>query len=470
MGKGSSKPSVQQVTTTSSNLPEYAKPYFTGLMAEAQGLLSETLPIYGQERIAGFTPEQQQVRSNILSMQTPGQFGAASNLATQAGLGALRAGQYDAGQFQAQQVGTPNLQQYSMSAPGQVSAGTYGAPQMGASQTTYNPSLDYFQMGGPDVFGVQQAGQYMSPYMQQVVDVQTREAIRNAKKGQLVEDLGAARQGTYGGSRQLIAGLERERQLGQQLSDIQATGSQAAFQQAQQQFNTEQALRQAAGQQNLQAALGVQQLGTQTGLQAALANLDAASQASVQNLAAQLQTQGLNAEQALQAALANQQAALTTGQQNLQAALQTQELGTQAGLQALLANQQYDLEAQRLAEQSRQFGAQQELAGLAQAGQAAQTLGNLGQMQGQLDLSRLGMQQQTATQSQALQQQALDNAYQDFLREQQYPLEMLQQYSSLLRGVPVEPSTTATTSGPGVNPLSYLMAGVGNLGARAIMG
>lgn len=469
MAKGSSTaPQEQRVTTTTSNLPEYAQPYYTDLMQRAQAGLSQQYTPYGQERIAGFTPEQQQVRSDILGQQTPGQFGAATQLANIAGYGSLAAGQYTPGQFDAGQVGGPNLTQFSMAAPQSVQAQQLGSPQMGAAQTGFAPSLDYFQMGGPEAFGVQQAGQYMSPYMQQVVDTQKREAMRDAQQGQLVQDLGAARQGTYGGSRQLLAGLERERQLGQRLGDIQATGSQAAYQQAQQQFNAEQGLRQQAGAQNLQAALGVQQLGTQTGAQLALANLDAESQSRVQNLAAQLQTQGLNSEQAMRAALANQQAGLTTGQQNLQAALGVQELGTQSGLQALLANQQYGLEAQRLGEQSRQFGSQQGLAGLAQAGQLAQTMGNLGQMQGQLDMSRLGMQQQTAAQSQALQQQGLDTAYADFLRQQGYPAEQLQQYSSLLQGVPVTPTQSQTASAYVKPPslASQIMGtGLGALGA-----
>ena len=114
-------------------------------------------------------------------------------------------------------------------------------------------------------------------------------------------------------------------------------------------------------------------------------------------------------------------------------------------MQALLANQQYGLEAQRLAEQSRQFGANLGLQGLAQAGQMGQTLSNIGTAQSQTDLARLNQQTQTAAQEQALQQQKLDLAYQDFMRQQGYPLEMLQQYSSLLRGVPVTPSSTTTS-------------------------
>lgn len=544
MAKGGSSNQPVKQEVTQSNLPEYARPYFEGLMTRAGTELTKGYTPYGQERIAGFTPQQQQLQQNILNQQTPGEFGQAGGLAAAAGLGSLQASQYDAGQFGAQQIGMPNLQQYSMSAPNMVQGGEYGSPQMQAAQTGFSPQvqaymmgntrdvsgvgvnapemraaqtsygqgpLEQFRMEGPQAFGLEQAQQYMSPYAEAVMEPQKREAIRSAKQSQIVQDLGAARQGTYGGSRQLLAGLERERNLGQQLGDIDARGRQAAYESAQQQFERDRAAGMTAGRENLQAALQQQQLGTQTGLQAALANLsneqqanvnnqamqfqaqgmsadnamkaalanqgvdvaraqanqqaqmqaqqlgtqtgmqtalanlDAASQANVQNLAAQLQTQGLNADQAMRAALANQQAQLTTGQQNLSAALQTQQLGAQTGLEALRANQQADLERQRMREQSRQFGAQQRLAGLGQAGQMGQTLTNIGSARSQADLARFGQQTQTAAQQQALQQQYLDMAYQDFMRQRDYPMEQLQQYSSLLRGVPVTPSSTTST-------------------------
>jgi hypothetical protein len=337
---------------------------------------------------------------------------------------------------------------------------------MGAAQTGFQPNLNYFQQQGPQQFGSTQASQYMSPYTQNVIDVQKDEAIRDAKKGQLVQDLGAARQGTYGGSRQLLAGLERERNLGTQLGGIQAAGQQAAYQNAQDQFERDRAAGMTTGAQNQQAALQTQQLGTETGLRTALANLDSASQANVQNLAAQLQTQGLNADQAMRAALANQQSQLTTGTQNLEAALQTQQLGTNAGLEALRANQSSDLERQRMQEQSRQFGSQQRLAGLGQAGQMGQTLTNIGSARSQADLARFGQQTQTAAQQQALQQQYLDMAYQDFLRQQGYQTEQLQQYSSLLRGVPVTPNSTTTAYAPNASLGSQIVSG--GLGAAAI--
>jgi hypothetical protein len=239
-----------------------------------------------------------------------------------------------------------------------------------------------YRMEGPGSFvGGETATQYMSPYMQQVVDIQKQEAIRDAKQQQLGANLGAARQGTYGGSRQLLAQTERERNLGQQLGQIQAAGSQTAFQQAQQQFNTEEQNRQAAAIQNLNAALGIQ------------------------------------------------------------------TLGTQAGMQGMLANQQQALEARRLAEQSKQFGAQNQIQAFTQAGQMGQTLGNLGTLQQQADLSRLGAQTQAAAQQQALEQQKLDIDYQNFMNRKNYGWEQLGNYSNIMRGVPVTPNQTVTGYG-----------------------
>jgi len=367
MAKGGGSSTVQKSEVSQSNLPEYARPYFENLMQRSQSLLGQGYVPYGQERIAGFTPEQQALQRNIGGLQSPGEFGTAGNLATAAGLGAISAGQYRPGTFNAQMVG--------------------------------GPALYDFQMEGPQQFGSQQAASYMSPFLSAALEPQMREAVTSARRSQVAQDLGSARQGSYGGSRQLLASMERERNLQQQMGDIQARGLQSGFESAQGQFNTEQGLRQQAGLSNLQARLGVQQLGATT------------------------------------------------------------------GLEALRANQQANLEAQRMREQSRQFGAGQRLAGFGQAGQSAQTLANLGAVRQQQDLARLGFQQQTAAQNQALQQQYMDMAYQDFLRQRDYPLEMLQQYSSLLRGVPVTPNTVQTTYAPSPSVASQLMgAGLGAAG------
>ena len=189
---GGSQPTQQNVTTTTSNLPEYAKPYFENVMARGQAASYQPYIPYGGDRIAGFTPAQQQIQQQTLGLQAPNQFGTGSALAYQAGLSALDQGK----------------------------------------------------------FGNAEARRYMSPYIKQALEPQMREAVTSAKRGQLAEDLGAARQGTYGGSRQLLASMERERNLGQQMGDIQARGMQAAYENAQSQFERDRA----AGLAGIQAA------------------------------------------------------------------------------------------------------------------------------------------------------------------------------------------------------------------------
>lgn len=465
MGKGGGDSAPTNQTITQTNLPEYARPYFEDILQRGQAQSNEQYTPYQGERIAGMTPHEQEVQRQALNMSTPGQFDVAGGLVTQAGLGSIAAGQYNPSRFTAQQVGAPGLQQYQMGGAPGVNAQQVGTPQMGAAQTGFDPNLQTFQMAAPDQFGQAQADQYMSPYMQSVVDVQKRNAFEDAQKAQLSQNLAAARQGTYGGARQTLAMTEREKNLQQQLGDIQATGSQAAFQQAQQQFERDRAAGMTAGQQNLASQMQTQQLGTETGLQTSLANLNNQQQAAVQNQAAQLQAQGMNQEQALRAALANQQAGLTVGQQNLASMLETQQLGATTGLQAAQSNQQAALEAQRLAEQSKQFGGTLGLQGLQQAGQAGTTLGQLGSTQQQSDIARLQAQAAAAGQTRSLDQQGLDMQYADFLRQRDFPMEQLGQFSSLLRGMPMQMGSTQTTYAPPPSMLSQAGgAGLAGLG------
>ena len=76
---------------------------------------------------------------------------------------------------------------------------------------------------------------YMNPYLQNVVDIQAREARRAADISRNTEQARLAQAGAYGGSRQAIMEAERQRNLGTQIGDIQAKGLMAAFEQAQKQ-------------------------------------------------------------------------------------------------------------------------------------------------------------------------------------------------------------------------------------------
>jgi hypothetical protein len=97
------------------------------------------------------------------------------------------------------------------------------------------------------------------------------------------------------------------------------------------------------------------------------------------------------------------------------------------------------------ARQAQQFGVDLGLRGLGQGVQAGQTLGQLGTSQQGADIQRLQAQETVAAQQRALEQQRMDQAYADFLRQRDYPMEQLGYFSNLMRGVPVQLGSTATT-------------------------
>ena len=77
--------------------------------------------------------------------------------------------------------------------------------------------------------------------------------------------------------------------------------------------------------------------------------------------------------------------------------------------------------------------------------QAAGQLGQLGQTQFGQQMGINMAQQQAGAQQQALQQQNLTNAYQDYLTQLQYPYQQLQFQRGMLAGLPgIQPSTTTT--------------------------
>ena len=117
------------------------------------------------------------------------------------------------------------------------------------------------------------AASYMSPYMQNVVDIQKREAARQSGIQGTQQQAQAVQAGAFGGGRDAIQRAERERNLGTQMNDIQAQGLQAAYQAAQGQYNTEQNKNLANI--NLMSSLGgTQQQIEQAGLTAAQAQFE----------------------------------------------------------------------------------------------------------------------------------------------------------------------------------------------------
>ena len=323
-GGGSSQPTETKVTNT--NLPDYLQPQVeAGIGALTQELFTtreipgkaatydefgneltpaekSTFEITGvkpftpystnmQDYFAGFSPLQQQVQYEAAGMQRPGQFGPASQMSMGAGMGGMDSARQAYGYggmgagygAQAAGIGQQGLGYQGYGAD-------IGRQAMGYGQQAAGMGGLYEQMAtSPEAMQA-----YMSPYTRNVIEQQKESAIRDAQKANLAQNLGAARQGTYGGSRQLLAQTERERALGSQLGQIEAQGLQDAYRQAQQaqQFGITSGLQGLQGaQQGLGTALQGGQLGIQ-GIQQALAGQQAGMQG------AQVGLQGVSGAQA----------------------------------------------------------------------------------------------------------------------------------------------------------------------------
>jgi hypothetical protein len=180
------------VSTGQQTIPDVLEPYFTGTGAGANfGLLPKAQQIFARDyasaygntldaqglegagRIAGMSPSEIAAGQQIATMERPDQFNT--------GYGAYAQG-------------------------------------LGALNSMLDPAMTQ---------------QYMSPYAQNVIDVNKAEALRDAQKSIVSQNLQAARQGSYGGARQLLAQTEADRNLQTKLGTIQAAGLQNAFEAAQ---------------------------------------------------------------------------------------------------------------------------------------------------------------------------------------------------------------------------------------------
>jgi hypothetical protein len=470
------------------DLPDWAKPTAERTLTKTEALTTDRpfksfagqydqagnqIGFDASKAVAGMDPLQQQAYQGAGGMQTSPQLGMASGLAGAAAQRALNTG-YRPGQFQNQYYGFDPYQsgefQNQFQAPGQYQSGQFGADRVQAQD------LQNFQMGPAERVQTQSFAQpgsadaYMSPYMQSVVGIQQREAQRQADIASTQRGAQAVGAGAFGGSRQAIMDAEAARNLAQQKGDIQATGLQSAFQQAQGQFNTEQQARLAAqqanqqagltvGQQNLAANLGIQQLGAGQNLQAQLANQQ-------QNLETQRlaeQSRQFGAGQGLTAAQLQAQ----YGMSAQQAEEASRQFASNQAAQQAAQGAQYGQAAQQLAEQSRQFGGSLGLQGLQAAMTGAGQLGQLGTQQFGQQKDILNLQNQFGGQQQA-QEQALINARsQDFSSAQRYPYQQLEFMSNILRGTPMGSVQSMYQAPP--SPLSQVVgAGTALYGASKL--
>jgi hypothetical protein len=285
------------------------------------------------------------------------------------------------------------------------------------------------------------AQSYMSPYIQAVVDIQQREAQRQADIARTQRAGQAVSAGAFGGSRQAVMEAEAARNLAQQKADIQAMGLQQAYQQGQQQFNVEQqaAAQRAAQMQGIAGTYG--QLGLQQ------AQLGQAGTQLAGQLAGQQAQLGL-----MPAQLAQTQAGI---------------LGQQAGLYgqlgqgiAGLSAQQAGIDLQRAAQ------LQQAGQGIGSLGMQQASLGQAMQQSGQSDVSALmgvGAMEQANAQAQ------LDAMRATQMQDVMAPYQQLGFVADIYKGAPSSQSSLIATSQPSASPFQTA-AGLGIAGLSAAAG
>ena len=303
MGKGRSRPQPTEQTVVQSNLPKYFEPYAVDMIKRAESESKREYTPYEGQRLADESADLLSSRQNVRDIAGRGIAGLPTAMTgVKAGMGRAAQGLgYQAGQF-----------------------------------------------------GSDAAQQYMSPYMQNVVDVQKAQALLDFDRAQAGRDAQAVQAGAFGGSRQAVAQALAGEDLQRRLGEIQATGQQRAFENAQQQFERDRAARESA-----------------------------------------------------------------------------ERLGITAG--------------ESLTSQSAQ---------LAQLGDLARK----GDVQAAELLEKIGKDQQ------AREQAGLDLAYEDFVRQRDFPRESLTFLSSILRGVPVQPSTE-TVKFQQYNPIQEALGtGIAGLG------
>ena len=236
--------------TNSSTLSEWAGPYVTNMLGQAQASAAEPYQTYQGPLTAGPTALQNQTFQGIGSLAVPSSIGQAANTAGNVATN-LSNMSY-----------TPTTFGNQYQAP--------GAYQPANFTNQYQAPQDYKSVGS--TFGTEQAQQYMNPYLQMSLNPQLDEARRQSQITQLGNNAKLTSAGAFGGSRQGIMDAETQRNLGTNLANITGAGYNTAYTNAQQQFNADQTRNIQEAQYAAKQGMDSAALAAQYGLSAAQAN------------------------------------------------------------------------------------------------------------------------------------------------------------------------------------------------------
>ena len=474
MGGRSGSSGPTETTVTNTDLPEYVRPYFERLLQRSEADSIQGYQPYGGQRLAYFSPDELQSQAMTRGFAEAGTPQAYTDAQTRFGAQTPLTSGYTAGTApQSYQAGTVGPT-YQAGAYNQgYQAGPFDAGySAGTRQTGYDPTTRQSGYSAGQTtptyqpLGYEQNLQrFMSPYQQNVTDIEKREAARQSEiMGKGIGDQATA-QGGLGGYREAIQQSERERNLAQQMGDIQTRGSQAAFESAQQQLERERAGGMGAARFGLDA-FTQQQSAQQQQEQLAQRAFETSEQSrqqqqtfaqsafnageSARQQAAKL---GLSAEQQQQAAEQAEEKFSQSGYQMQQAAEQaagSQQIAAyKAQQQALQAQGAQGIQAYQAQEAARQAQERFQQSAYDMSNRynlaAAQGLQGIGSAQQQDALSRIQALSGIGSQDRALRQASMDMGYDDFQRQRDFAKRQLSDFSGMLRGVPVTPNQTTST-------------------------
>jgi len=403
-------------TTSTQELPAWQRKMYEEAYNLGKGISQQPFIPYTGAQVAGFNPDQlRQFEA------TRGMVGASQQYDPRAGLQALAT------------APTPTISPVTGRT---AQIGQVAAPQAASIQAipTFGGATIQ-QLQGPTAaqIGTVQApqfrglldtdiGAYQSPYQQQVIDLALQDIQRQSDLARGQAQSRAIGAGAFGGSRSALIESEATRPFAEQAARTAASLRQSGFQQAQQAAQADLARQQQLGvfgaEQAQQRALQQAQLEQQAGLtgfgaerERALRQADLAQQAG-------LAGQDIAAQRAIQQAQLQQQAGLLGAEQAQARALEQARLAQQTGMAELdiagrTAMMQPELELRARQQQAGLLGGQ-----LEDQYRALGLLGGVGQQQ------------------QQLQQRAMDQAYNEFLRASGYGQQQLSTLLSGLSGMP----------------------------------
>jgi hypothetical protein len=221
---------------------------------------------------------------------------------------------------------------------------------------------------------------------------------------------------------------------------------------------------------NAENRLSADTLNANLGQQAALANQAARNELARFDAGNALNAGQFNASLAQAAALANQASDNDAARFNTQNRLSADTLNANLSQQAALANQGTEMSARQFNAQGARAAAQGDIdnalaaygLGLNAAGQLV-SLNNAGLSDA---VTRAGLLGSVGDAQQALAQAGLNADYQEYLRQQQFPMAEQQMLNSALGLIPVQQTTTSNTSGSGTEKTGGGLMGIlGGLGA-----